>query len=394
MSHDAGDCGADAYDDYDGTGVRCTMLRGGTSRGLYFEPGDLPADPAARDDLLLRLMGTPDPRQIDGLGGATSLTSKVAVVGPSRHPGTDVDYLFLQLGVDEAVVGDQQNCGNILAGVGPFAVERGLVPAADGETDVRIRLVNSGGTAVATFPTPGGRVEYRGDVAVAGVPGTAAPVVLAFTGTEGSATGALLPTGAVRDTLGGTEVTCVDNGMPVVIACASDFGLAGDEPPERLAGDAALLRRIDALRVEAGALMGLGDVRRASVPKTVLVSPPGDGGQLRTRSFIPVRPHTAVGVFAAISVVSGLLLPGSVGHELTARWPAGSSRVDVEHPSGHLLVDVVLDTSVTPPRVVRSGAVRTARKLFDGTAYPRAPRAPRVPRTTGAPRVTGPGEHL
>ncbi len=215
--------------DYDSTGVRTTMLRGGTSRGLYFEPADLPSEPDARDDLLLRLMGTPDPRQIDGLGGATTLTSKVAVVGPSEHPEADVDYLFLQLGVDEATVSDQQNCGNILAGVGPFAVERGLVSAGSRDTDVRIRMVNSDSIAVATFPTPEGRVEYRGDVAIAGVPGTAAKVLLAFTDTEGSATGSLLPTGNVRDTIDGIEVTCVDNGMPVVVAMAEAFGLAGDE---------------------------------------------------------------------------------------------------------------------------------------------------------------------
>ena len=214
---------------YDDTGIRCTMLRGGTSRGLYFEPADLPPDPAERDDLLLRLMGTPDPRQIDGLGGATSLTSKVAVVSRSERPDADVDYLFLQLGVDAATVSDQQNCGNILAGVGPFAVERGLVPAEDGETSVRIRMVNSDSVAVATFPTPGGRPEYRGDVAIAGVPGTAAPVVLAFTDTEGSATGSLLPTGHVRDTIEGVEATCVDNGMPVVVAMADSFGLTGYE---------------------------------------------------------------------------------------------------------------------------------------------------------------------
>src|SRR4051795_9312529 len=219
------------------------MLRGGTSRGLYFEARDLPADPAARDDLLLRLMGTPDPRQIDGLGGSTSLTSKVAVVSRSEDPEIDVDYLFLQLGVDEATVSDRQNCGNILAGVGPFAVERGLVPAQDGQTSVRIRMVNSDSVAVATFPTPGGRVEYRGDVEIAGVPGTAAPVVLDFADTEGSATGALLPTGHVRDTVEGVEVTCVDNGMPVVVALASSFGLTGYESHEELAGNAELLGR-------------------------------------------------------------------------------------------------------------------------------------------------------
>jgi 4-oxalomesaconate tautomerase len=348
---------------YDDTGVRCTMLRGGTSRGLFVEAGDLPADPAERDDLLLRLMGTPDPRQIDGLGGATTLTSKVAVVSPSEHPDADVDYLFLQLGVDEATVSDRQNCGNVLAGVGPFAVERGLVPAGEAETSVRIRMVNSGSVAVATFPTPGGRVEYRGDAAIAGVPGTAAPVVLAFTDTEGSATGALLPTGRVRDTVAGVEVTCVDNGMPVVLARAEAFGLTGYEPHEELAADTALLGRVDA---------GLGDVSASSVPKTVLLAAPRDGGQVSTRSFIPVQPHSSIGVLGAVSVVTGMLLPGAVGHELTADWPAGTSQVDVEHPTGHLLVDVVVDTAVTPPRAVRSGVVRTARKLFDGTAYPRA----------------------
>ena len=357
---------------YDDTGVRCTMLRGGTSRGLFFEAADLPADPAERDDLLLRLMGTPDPRQIDGLGGGTSLTSKVAVVSRSEHPDADVDYLFLQLGVDEATVSDRQNCGNILAGVGPFAVERGLIPAADGATSVRIRMVNSGSVAVATFPTPDGRVEYRGDVAIAGVPGTAAPVVLAFTDTEGSATGSLLPTGHVRDTIEGIEATCVDNGMPVVVALAESFGLTGAETPEELAADAALLERIDAFRTKAGALMGLGDVAGSSVPKTALLAAPRDGGQVGTRSFIPVQPHTAIGVLAAVSVVTGMLLPGAVGYELTTGWPAGSSQVDVEHPTGHLLVDVVVDASARPPRAVRSGVVRTARKLFDGTAFPRA----------------------
>jgi 4-oxalomesaconate tautomerase len=347
------------------------MLRGGTSRGLYFEAGDLPSDPAVRDDLLLRLIGSPDPRQIDGLGGATSLTSKVAVISRCPRPTADVDYLFLQLGVDEPTVSDRQNCGNILAGVGPFAVERGLVPAGRTETSVRIRMVNSDSVAVATFPTPDGRVDYRGEIAISGVPGAAAPVVLGFTDTEGSATGGLLPTGQVRDLVDGVEATCVDNGMPVVLALAESFGLSGYEPHALLAADAPLLGRIDAFRRKAGQLMGLGDPAGTSVPKTVLLAPPRDGGQLCTRSFIPVQPHTSIGVLAAISVVTGLLLPGAVGHELTADWPAGS-QVDVEHPTGHLLVDVVVDATAAPPRVVRSGVVRTARKLFDGIAFPRA----------------------
>jgi 4-oxalomesaconate tautomerase len=246
------------------------------------------------------------------------------------------------------------------------------VPAGDGETSVRIRMVNSDSVAVATFPTPGGRVEYRGAVEIAGVPGTAAPVVLAFTDTEGSATGALLPTGHVRDTVEGIEVTCVDNGMPAVLALAGSFGLTGYESHEELAADAALLERIDAFRRKAAELMGMGDVSTASVPKTVLLAAPRDGGQVCTRSFIPVQPHTSIGVLGAVSVVTGMLLPGAVGHELTADWPRDTSQVDVEHPTGHLLVDVVVDDAVTPPRVVRSGVVRTARKLFDGTAFPRA----------------------
>jgi 4-oxalomesaconate tautomerase len=295
----------------------------------------------------------------------------VAVVSPSEHAGVDVDYLFLQLGVDEATVSDRQNCGNILAGVGPFAVERGLVPAGDGETSVRIRMVNSDSVAVSTFPTPGGRVEYRGDVEIAGVPGTAAPVVLAFTDTEGSATGALLPTGHVRDTVEGIEVTCVDNGMPAVLALATSFGLTGYESHEELAADTALLGRIDAFRRKAAELMGMGDVSTASVPKTVLLAAPRDGGQVCTRSFIPVQPHTSIGVLGAVSVVTGMLLPGAVGHELTADWPRDRSQVDVEHATGHLLVDVVVDADATPPRAVRSAVVRTARKLFDGTAFPR-----------------------
>lgn len=357
--------------DYDSTGVRSTMLRAGTSRGLYFEAGELPAHDPDRDDLLLRLMGTPDARQIDGLGGGTSLTSKVAVVSPSAHPDADVDYLFLQLGVEQAMVSDRQNCGNILAGVGPFAVERGLVPAGGDETSVRIRMVNSDSFAVATFPTPRGRVEYRGDVAIDGVPGTA-PVTLTFTGTEGSFTGSLLPTGHVLDVVADVPTTCVDNGMPVAVAMAESFGLTGYESHEELAADAALLERVDAFRIEAGRLMGLGDVEGSSVPKSVLLAPPRDGGQLCVRSFIPVHPHSSVGILAAVSAVTGMLLPGAVGHEMTRLWSTSTSQVEVEHPTGRLLVEVVVDAEGDVPRVVRSGVVRTARKLFDGTAFPRA----------------------
>lgn len=344
-------------------GIRCMMMRGGTSKGAYFLAADLPADPAERDDLLLRVMGTPDPRQIDGIGGAHPLTSKVAVVSPSTRPDVDVDYLFLQLGVEEPAVSDRQNCGNLLAGIGPFAVERGLVAAGPDRSGVRIRMVNSDSVATATFATPGGAVDYDGDTAISGVPGTAAPIVLDFEDTEGSACGALLPTGNVRDVVDGVEVTCVDNGMPVVVAAASDLGATGYEDPADLA---RLRDRVQSLRLAAGRLMGLGDVSDASVPKTTLVAPPRDGGAICTRTFIPLRVHASIGVLGAVTVATALLMDGAVGHDL-ADLPAPGAPMGIEHPTGRLDVAVELDGA----SVRRSSIVRTARKLFDGTVFPR-----------------------
>jgi 4-oxalomesaconate tautomerase len=359
----------------DSDGVPCMLMRGGTSKGAYFLAGDLPADPAERDDLLIRVMGSGDPRQIDGIGGAHPLTSKVAVVSRAAEgdQDADLDYLFLQLGVDQATVSDRQNCGNLLAGVGPFAVERGLIPAGPEQTVARIRMVNSASLATARFATPGGRPRYGGGTAISGVPGTAAAIVLDFADTEGSATGSLLPTGHLRDEIDGVEVTGIDNGMPVVVARAADLGLTGYEPYQELAADQALLDRIQALRIQAGKLMGLGDVTSASVPKTTLVAAPRDGGTICTRTFIPVQPHTAIGVLGAVSVVTALAIPGAVGAELAAR-PDGV-RYDVEHPTGHLAVEAEIDTSGEVPRVRRSGVVRTARKLFDGTVFPQSPRS-------------------
>lgn len=347
------------------------LMRGGTSKGAYFLAEDLPAGAAERDELLLRIMGTPDPRQIDGIGGAHPLTSKVAVISPPSGPDHDIDYLFLQLGVEAPTVSDRQNCGNLLAGVGPFAVERGLVAAGPERTSVRIRMVNSDSVATATFPTPGGVVDYSGDTAISGVPGTAAAVVLDFARTEGSACGSLLPTGRVRDVIDGTAVTCVDNGMPVVVAAAADLGVTGYETPADLAADEPLRDRIQSLRLRAGELMGLGDVTDTSVPKTTLVAPPRDGGMICTRTFIPLRPHTSIGVLGAVSVATALLLDGAVGHDL-AVLPGPGAPMIVEHPTGRLQVEVEVDTAADPPRVRRSSIVRTARKLFDGTVFPRS----------------------
>ena len=353
-------------------GIRCMLMRGGTSKGAFFLAGDLPADRGERDDLLLRIMGSPDPRQIDGIGGAHPLTSKVAVVSPSQLPGIDVDYLFLQVVVDQPVVTDRQNCGNILAGIGPFAVERGLVPGGADETRVRIRMVNTDSVVTATFPTPGGRPRYSGDAAIDGVPGTAAPVVLDFEESPRADAGAgasVLPTGNVTDVFGGITVTCVDNGMPVVVVAASSFGKTGYESVAELEADGELNRRVQELRLEAGKAMGLGDVSGTTVPKISLVAPPVAGGTISTRTFIPVRVHESIGVLGAVSVGTAVMLPGAVGSDLAAR-PEGS-RLSIEHPSGALQVEVELDTSTTPPAVVRSGVVRTARKLFDGVVFPR-----------------------
>jgi 4-oxalomesaconate tautomerase len=355
--------------DMAGDGVRCMMMRGGTSKGAYFLAGDLPDDQGERDDLLLRIMGSPDPRQIDGLGGAHPLTSKVAVVSPSQTPGVDVDYLFLQVVVDQPVVTDKQNCGNILAGIGPFAVERGLVPAGGDETRVRIRMVNTDQIVTATFATPGGKPRYDGDTAIDGVPGTAAPIVLNFE--DSGPEGGVLPTGNVSDVFGGIPVTCVDNGMPVVVVAASSLGRTGYEPVAELEADAELGRRVQELRLEAGKAMGLGDVSGTTVPKISLVAPPRTpGGTISTRTFIPVRVHESIGVLGAVSVGTAVMLPGAVGSDLAVTTP-GSDRLSIEHPSGALQIEIELDTTTTPPSVARSGVVRTARKLFDGTAFPR-----------------------
>lgn len=348
-------------------GVRAMQMRGGTSKGLYFLADDLPADVAERDDLLLRVMGSPDTRQIDGVGGAHPLTSKVAVVSRSAHPGIDVDYLFLQVMVDQPIVTDKQNCGNILAGIGPFAVERGLVAATGDVALVRIRMVNTNGIVTATIQTPGGRPRYDGSTAIDGVPGTAAAVVLDF---EDSGAGAsVFPTGNVTDVFGGIPVTCVDNGMPVVVVAASSFGKTGYESIAELEGDAELNKRVQELRLEAGKAMGLGDVSGTTVPKISLVAPPANGGTISTRTFIPVRVHQSIGVLGGVSVGTAIVIPGAIGHDLASL--DGGPRLSVEHPSGALQVEVELDTAVTPPKVIRSGVVRTARKLFDGTVFPR-----------------------
>jgi len=341
-------------------------MRGGTSKGAFFLADDLPADTTERDALLLRVMGSPDPRQIDGMGGANPLTSKVAVVRKSERPGVDVDYLFLQVFVDKALVSAAQNCGNMLAGVGPFAIERGLKSAQSASTEIRIFMENTGQVAVASVSTPDGQVSYAGEVRIDGVPGTAAAIPLVFEDTAGSSCGALLPSGNAVDRICGVDVTLIDNGMPCVILDAADFGLDGTEIPAALDENAALKARLEEIRLAVGLLMNLGDVSKSSVPKMTLVSPPRAGGVISTRSFIPHRCHDAIGVLAAVSVASACLLPEGPAARLAAPTSGTERLVSVEHPTGEFTVIARLDEN---GNLARSGVVRTARKLMDGVVF-------------------------
>ncbi len=351
--------------------VRCMVIRGGTSKGAYFSRSDLPTDTAARDDLLRRIMGSPDPRQIDGIGGAHPLTSKVAIVSPSGDPDVDLDYLFLQVGVDDGRVSDRQNCGNLLAGVGPFAIERTLVSTpGDGEVDVRIRMLNTNSIATARFTVRDGAPVYSGDTTISGVPGAAAAIHLDFEDIAGSSTGALLPTANVVDTVAGIACTLIDNGMPVVVMRADAVGVTGYESCAELEANNDLRDTLEQIRLEAGALMGLGHVRDTTVPKLTLVAEPREDGDLCTRTFIPHRCHEAIGVLGAVSVATAALLEGSPASEVFTERTSG--RLRLEHPTGvfEAAVEVATDSDGTT-EVVRAGIIRTARKLMDGIVFAR-----------------------
>lgn len=349
--------------------IPCKLMRGGTSKGTYFLESDLPSDAAAREKALLGIMGSPDKRQIDGVGGAHPLTSKVAIISKSSRPGVDVDYLFVQVFVEEARTSTSQNCGNILAGVGPFAIEQGLVEAQDGETLVTVYMVNTDSVAKQRIQTPAKKVQYDGTAAIDGVPGTHAPIMIEFLDVAGSSCGALFPTGNFVDEVNGLKITMVDNGMPVVMIDARDLGLRGDESIEVLESNEALRAQIEALRLAVGPMMNLGDVKDKTVPKMTIVSPPLKGGFINTRSFIPHRVHDAVGVLAAASVAAAANIPGAVGHDL-AVIPAGQRRMcEVEHPTGSMGVEVVLDKDSKVLVPMSTSIMRTARLLMAGTAY-------------------------
>lgn len=347
------------------TAIPCLFMRGGTSRGPFFRAIDLPADVPTRDKVLLAVMGSPDKRQIDGLGGAHPLTSKVGIVSRGTRPGVDLDFLFAQLQPDKDTVDTTPNCGNMLAAVVPFALETGLARPKGNTTTLRVLTLNTDMQCDITVQTPDGRVEYEGAAAIDGVPGTSAPITINFLDTAGSVAPGLLPTGHVRDRIDGVDVTCIDNGMPLVIFSAADVGRTGYESVDQINADAELKARVERLRIASGHAMKLGDVTAKNYPKMTLVAPPRAGGSIATRSFIPHVCHDAIGVLAAVTVATACVLEGSTA-QAVASLPAGNlKKVSVEHPTGEFSVEIEVDPA-NPQNVTRAALLRTARLLMRG----------------------------
>jgi 4-oxalomesaconate tautomerase len=348
-------------------------MRGGTSRGPFFLDSDLPKGMAQRDAVLLSVMGSPDVRQIDGMGGADPLTSKVGIVRRGQSPGVDLEFLFAQVSIEEALIDTTPNCGNMLAAVVPFGLETGLVKAAGEVTTLRVLTRNTGTLSDIEVRTPGGKVAYDGEARIDGVPGTAAPIKISFLETAGSVCGSLLPTGHLVDRFDEIDVTCIDNGMPVVVMAAESFAVTGYETRDELNANAALKQRIESIRLKAGPAMNLGDVTRKVVPKMCLVAAPKAGGQICTRTFIPRDCHSAVGVLGAVTVATAAVMPGSVANRHALVPPGLSKTLSVEHPSGEFSVVLTMN-SVDPSRALRAALLRTARLIMRGEVFvPAAP---------------------
>ena len=344
------------------------FMRGGTSRGPYFNRADLPEDLDHLAKVLLAVIGSGHKLNIDGIGGGAAVTTKVAMLSRSNDDWADIDYFFAQVSVEERLVDFKPTCGNILSGVGPAALEMGLIAPTGDVTEIKIHAVNTGARVVAQVQTPGGKLEYSGSAEIAGVPGAAAPIALNFMGVVGSSTGALLPTGNVRDTFGGIEVTCMDVAMPLVIARAADFGLSGYETAEELDNNRDFFAKMEAIRIEAGAAMGMGDVTKSVTPKFGLLAPAKNGGTIATRYFMPWNTHPTMAVTGAQCLASCALTPGTVSDGLLDRPTTGPAEVILEHASGN--IDVLVDFSTEDGFTLKSaGLIRTARKLADGNVY-------------------------
>jgi len=349
------------------TRIPAFLYRGGTSKGPLILAQDLPADRAMLNRVMLAAMGSPHKRQIDGIGGAETLTSKIAVVAKSSRPGIDVDYLFIQVNPESDLVDYSSNCGNMLSAVGPFAVEMGLVHAGDPETQVSIHNINTNSRIDVVLQTPGGEMTYDGDAAIDGVPGTAAAVRENFAGTVGSKTGRLLPTGVPRETIDGLEVTCIDVAVPMVIVSAADVGRSGHETKAELDADAGLIAQLETIRVEAGIRMGLGDCSRLVVPKPVLVAPPRAGGTIASRDFVPFNCHATYSVTGSMALATACMLPGTVAQGMARLQGTARQTVAIEHPSGIIEVEVSARQSSGGFVLEEASMLRTCRKLFEGT---------------------------
>ncbi|MGZ8156529.1 MAG: 4-oxalomesaconate tautomerase [Burkholderiales bacterium] len=348
------------------TSIPCVIMRGGTSRGPFFLASDLPADPKVRDEVLLAAMGSPHEYQVDGIGGAMPLTSKVAIISRSTRADADVDYLFAQVLVNEALVDTKPNCGNMLVAVGPFAIEAGLVQASDAETKVRIYNVNTESLVEAIVQTPNGRVTYEGTASIDGVRGTAAPVGLNFTSAIGAVTGKLLPTGKPLDVIEGIDVSCVDVAMPMILMRAEQLGKSGYETAAELDADKALMARMEPIRRKAGLLMGMGDVSKAVVPKIGLLSEPRQGGTITSRYFVPYECHKAHAVTGTVCVASACAIPGTVASQLVTLPPPPQGIINIEHPSGMIGIDLDADFRGGKQELRRAALIRTARRIFEG----------------------------
>ena len=345
--------------------IKTMLMRGGTSRGPFFLDSDLPGDVEQRDKILLAVMGSPDKRQIDGLGGSNPLTSKVGIVGKGHDEGIDLNFLFAQVMVDQAIVDTTPNCGNMLAAAVPFALEVGLVKSQGNTSTFRVLTLNTGMQCDITVNTPNGVIGYEGNTRIDGVPGTSAPIKINFLDTAGSVCSGLLPTGNALDSIDGMQLTCIDNGMPMVLMRAVDFGKTGYESVSQMNADSELKKRIEVLRVKAGYLMGLGDVTEKTYPKMCLVASPVNGGSIATRCFIPHVCHDAIGVLAAVTVGTACVLEGSITQGLAAVPKGINKKISVEHPTGEFTVELEVDPN-NSQSVTKAELLRTARLIMRG----------------------------
>ncbi|MEL7470801.1 MAG: 4-oxalomesaconate tautomerase [Pseudomonadota bacterium] len=351
------------------TAIPFLFMRGGTSRGPFFDRSYLPEDPDDLAAILIKAVGSGHPLNIDGIGGGAAVTTKVAMLSPSDDDWADIDYFFAQVSVEDRLVDYKPTCGNMLTAIGPAAIEMGMIEPGNETTEIRIRAVNTGAEVVSVVQTPGGMVEYQGDTAIDGVPGTAAPVQLNFRKVAGGATGHLLPTGNLRDEIDGIDVTCMDVAMPVVMARADAFGLTGHETREELDADTGFFARMEALRLKAGAAMGMGDVANSVTPKFALLARAQDAGSFAARYFMPWQTHPTLAVTGAQCIAACALAPGSIADGLWDRTNAAPAALKIEHPSG--LLDVVIDFSNDADgfHVASAGLTRTARKLAAGHVF-------------------------